>query len=69
MFLKSLLLIAAVKSGKIHVPGSWRRGVGLCIAGFKFWEREAPDLCEARSVLESLLQELNSGLGGYPAEV
>lgn len=59
MFLKSLLLVAAVKSGKIYVPDLWRQGVELCIAGFKFWEQEAPDLREARKVLEGLLKDLD----------
>lgn len=59
MFLKSLLLVAAVKSRKIHVADIWRECVQLCLAGFKFWEQEAPDLREARFVLESLLAELD----------
>ncbi|KAF2187911.1 hypothetical protein K469DRAFT_568400 [Zopfia rhizophila CBS 207.26] len=59
MYLKSLLLVAAVKSGKIHVPDLWRQGVQSCIAGFKFWEQEAPDLRESRFVLQKLLAELN----------
>lgn len=55
MFLKSLLVIAAMKSGKVHLPIVWREGIGLCIAGFKFWESESPDLRESRMILESLL--------------
>lgn len=55
MFLKSLLLTAAAKSGKVAVASNWRECVQLCIAGFKFWEQEAPDLRECRYVLESLL--------------
>lgn len=58
MFLKSLLIVAAVKSGKVQVPGLWQQGVNLCIAGFKFWELEAPDLREARQVLENLVANL-----------
>lgn len=59
MFLKSLLLVAAVKSGNIYVPDLWRQGVDLCTAGFQFWEQEAPDLGEARKVLEGLLAGLD----------
>jgi hypothetical protein len=59
MFLKSLLLIAAVKSGHIAVPNLWRQGVNACIAGFRFWEQESPDLRESRFVLQSLLDELS----------
>lgn len=59
MFVKSLLVIAAVKSRKVHVTDVWREGVDFCIAGFKYWEQEAPDLREARFVLESLLAQLH----------
>lgn len=49
MFLKSLLVLAAVKSGCVYVPGdAWRHGIALCLAGLTFWEAEAPDLAEAR---------------------
>ena len=58
MFLKSLLLIAAVKSSHIAVPSLWRQGVDSCIAGFQFWELESPDLRESRLVLQSLLAEI-----------
>ena len=58
MFLKSLLVIAAAKSGKVHLPSLWQQGVDLCIAGFKFWEHESPDLQESRIVLASLLDKL-----------
>lgn len=58
MFLKSLLIVAAIKSGKVQVPDLWQQGVNLCIAGFKFWELEAPDLREAREVLENLVATL-----------
>lgn len=59
MFLKSLLLIAAVKSGHVYTPDLWRQGVDACIAGLQFWELESPDLRESRLVLQSLLSDLS----------
>jgi hypothetical protein len=59
MFLKSLLLIAAVKSGHVCIPHLWRQGVDACIAGFRFWELESPDLRESRLILQNLLAELS----------
>lgn len=59
MFLKSLLLTAAVKCGHIAVPSLWRQGVDACVAGFQFWELESPDLRASRMVLQSLLAELD----------
>ena len=58
MFLKSLLLIAVAKSGRAELPPSWRHGTDLCIAGFRFWEAEAPDLREARMILSTLLVDV-----------
>lgn len=58
MFLKSLLLVAVAKSGRVQLPPSWQDGPDLCMAGFKFWEQEAPDLQEARDVLGTFLSEV-----------
>ena len=58
MFLKSLLLVAVAKSGRVQMPPSWRDGTDLCIAGLKFWEGEAPDLRIARDTLHLLLAEI-----------
>lgn len=58
MFLKSLLLAAVAKSGRVRMPPTWRDGTDLCIAGLGFWEGEAPDLRVARKVLSSLLVEI-----------
>lgn len=57
MFLKTLLLVAGARSGTVRLPPGWRDGANLCVAGFRFWEGEAPDLREAREVLTELLQE------------
>jgi hypothetical protein len=59
MFLKSLLLISAIKSGHVEVPSLWRNGIDACLAGFQFWELESPDLRESRLTLENLLAELS----------
>lgn len=58
MFLKSLLLVAVAKSGRMQMPPSWRDGTDLCIAGLRFWEAEAPDLRAARDALCSILAEI-----------
>lgn len=58
MYLKSLLLIAGARSGAVQLPQDWQDGVGMCLAGLKFWEGEAPDLREAREVLTELMTEL-----------
>lgn len=57
MFLKTLLLVAGARSGAVRLPSGWREGADMCIAGFRFWEGEAPDLREAREVLSELLEE------------
>lgn len=62
MFLKSLLVIAAAKSGKVHLPTLWRESIDLCNAGFKFWESESPDLRESRVILQGLLESIHSGV-------
>ncbi|KAL2213944.1 hypothetical protein CC79DRAFT_1391828 [Sarocladium strictum] len=58
MFLKTLLLVAGKRSGAVRLPEGWREGAGACLAGFRFWEGEAPDLREAREVLTELLDDV-----------
>lgn len=58
MFTMALLLLAAVKSRKIDMPMDWRPKVEMVLSVLKYWELEAPDLCHARSVLESALVSL-----------
>lgn len=59
MFAKALLLLAAVKSGKIVVPSEWRASVLVAMTSLKYWESEAPDLHEARLTLETILRDLD----------
>jgi hypothetical protein len=61
MFLKSLLVVAAARSASVRVPAHWHQAVDLAVAGFAFWETEAPDLREARLVLQKLLEEFRAG--------
>lgn len=58
MFLKTLLVVAAARSGKVRLPNDWLDGAGRCVAGLRFWEAEAPDLKEAREILGELLDSL-----------
>ncbi|CAM1508932.1 Fc.00g026710.m01.CDS01 [Cosmosporella sp. VM-42] len=58
MFLKTLLLLAVAKSGRAKLLSSWRHGMDLCLAGFRFWEAESPDLREAYKILSTLLPEV-----------
>ncbi|THC89321.1 hypothetical protein EYZ11_011235 [Aspergillus tanneri] len=58
----SLIVIAAMRSGNLDVPGIDRR-VGLkdhfdgTLEALTYWEDEAPDIKKARRVLEDLLTE------------
>jgi hypothetical protein len=63
LFTKSLLLLAAVKSGKMIVPSEWRSSVDLVMTCLKYWESEASDLQAARLTLLSILGELDGGSG------
>lgn len=58
MFLKTLLVVAAARSGTVRLPSDWLDGAERCVAGLKFWEAEAPDLKEAREILGELLGSL-----------
>lgn len=58
MVLKTLLLLAAARSGAVGLPGGWEEGVERCLAGLRFWEGEAPDLGVAREILSELLGSL-----------
>jgi hypothetical protein len=53
-----LLLLAAVKSGRVMVSSAWREGVEKCIAGLGYWEKESPDLGKAREILKTILEEI-----------
>ena len=59
IFAKSLLLLAAVKSRRVHVPEGWNEAVRKTIIGLRFWKREAPDLGKAAEILEKILHEIN----------
>jgi hypothetical protein len=55
----SILLLAAVKSGKVHVPETWREAVETTIAGCMFWEMEASDVGALRCILVDILEHVN----------
>jgi hypothetical protein len=52
-----LLIMAAVKSRHFAVPEDWPNIVKLAITGLTYWENEAPDLRQARLILERMLAE------------
>lgn len=52
------LLLAAVKSGKVHVSDTWREAVETTIAGCMFWELEASDVRALRCILMDILEQL-----------
>ena len=54
LFTKGLVILAAVKSGKIKVPAGWENSMNLVISTLRYWEDEAPDLRMARQSLETL---------------
>lgn len=64
VFAKSLLLLAAVKSRRIHVPAGWRDEVCNTMLGLRFWQKEAPDLGKAGEILERILQDIDED--GHP---
>lgn len=57
----SFLLLAAVKSGKVPVPNTWKEAVETTIAGCMFWEQEASDVRALRCILVDILDEQNGG--------
>lgn len=59
VFAKCLLLLAAVKSRRIHVPAGWRDAVCKTMLGLKFWQKEAPDLGKAGEILEKILHDID----------
>lgn len=58
-FGKALQILAAVKCGRVRVPPSWRSAIESTIAGLAFWEGEAPDLRRARTILQSILDDID----------
>jgi hypothetical protein len=60
MFGMSLMLVAAVKSGRMEVPKQWREAVQISIAMLRYWELESPDLGEARIILQNFAQGLDT---------
>lgn len=55
----SLVIVAAVKSGRMRVPKRWRQAVQSSIATLRYWELESPDLREARIILQDIMEGLD----------
>ena len=58
LFAKSLLVLAAVKSGQIIISEDWSASLAQNLRCLKYWEDEAPDLYMARTVLTTLYTEI-----------
>jgi hypothetical protein len=65
MLAVGLLLLGAVKSQRVHVPERWRDTMEMIIAVLQYWEDEAPDVKEARRILQDIMDRVVVGdVGG-----
>lgn len=58
VFSRALLMLAAVRSGKIEVFGDWHTSIELVIKYLSYWAAESPDLFVARTILETLYSQV-----------
>ncbi|KAK5045720.1 hypothetical protein LTR84_009089 [Exophiala bonariae] len=54
---RALLLLAAARSGKIELPERWKDAVEVCMMTVQKWYDEAPDLKQAASVVQIIINE------------
>ncbi|XXH01798.1 hypothetical protein Hte_008159 [Hypoxylon texense] len=51
---RALILLAAARSGKFHMPERWKEAVNIAGAILQYWSSEAPDLHRVAIVLDSI---------------